>query len=198
VAEDLLIRINLFRSHVLMIKNTEILIHHGDITKEDIEAIVNAANSSLTGGGGVDGAIHRAGGPKILEECREIRRTKYPNGLPVGQAVITSGGDLKAKYVIHTVGPVWRGGGEEVKLLRSAYINSLLVAEEKHVKSIAFPSISTGAYGYPPENASEIAMKAVIDYIKSGTKIEKIVFVIFTEEDLALFESKAKRIFTNV
>ena len=122
----------------------------GDITDVEADAIVNAANSSLMGGGGVDGAIHRKGGSKILEECRRIRATEWPDGLPTGKAVITSGGNLKAKHVIHTVGPVWLGGFHvEAELLKQAYKNSLRLAVAKGLKTIAFPSISTGAYGYP-------------------------------------------------
>ena len=124
----------------------------GDITKQDVEAIVNAANSSLLGGGGVDGAIHRAGGPEILEECREIRRTRFPEGLPTGEAVITTGGKLSALYVIHTVGPIYgEQHGKEAELLANCYHNSLTLAVEKNLTSVAFPAISTGVYGYPPE-----------------------------------------------
>jgi O-acetyl-ADP-ribose deacetylase (regulator of RNase III) len=122
----------------------------GDITEMATDAIVNAANSTLMGGSGVDGAIHRMGGPKILEECRQIRASDYPNGLPTGQAVITSGGNLKAKHVIHTVGPVWSGGKRgEPELLRQAYMNSLRIAVKTGLRTVTFPSISTGAYGYP-------------------------------------------------
>ena len=124
----------------------------GDITKQDVDAIVNAANSSLLGGGGVDGAIHRAGGPEILEECREIRRTRFPEGLPTGEAVITTGGKLPALYVIHTVGPIYgEHRGREAQLLGNCYHNSLTLAVEKNLTSIAFPAISTGVYGYPQE-----------------------------------------------
>ncbi len=128
----------------------------GDITKQDTEAIVNAANSSLLGGGGVDGAIHRAGGPEILEECREIRRTRFPEGLPTGEAVVTTGGKLRALYVIHTVGPIYGAqGGKEAELLANCYHNSLTLAVEKNLTSIAFPAISTGVYGYPMKEAAE-------------------------------------------
>src|SRR6476469_738747 len=129
----------------------------GDITKQDVDAIVNAANSSLLGGGGVDGAIHRAGGPRILKECQELRRTKYPHGLPTGEAVITSGGNLPARYVIHTVGPIY---GEEPKreaeLLAACYRNSMTLARQHALSSIAFPAISTGIYGYPKTEAAAI------------------------------------------
>ncbi|MCX7727072.1 MAG: macro domain-containing protein, partial [Chitinispirillaceae bacterium] len=127
----------------------KVVVDVGDITKENVDAIVNAANSSLMGGGGVDGAIHRVGGPDILQECKKIRETFYPNGLPVGKAVATTGGNLKAKYVIHTVGPVWNGGkNNEDKLLQDAYLNSLKEAEKLNIKSIAFPAISTGCLLY--------------------------------------------------
>src|SRR3954471_9713861 len=122
----------------------------GDITTQDVEAVVNAANSSLLGGGGVDGAIHRAGGPQILQECREIRQTRFPEGLPTGEAVVTTGGKLPALYVIHTVGPIYgHQGGKEAELLANCYHNSLTLAVEKNLTSVAFPSISTGVYDYP-------------------------------------------------
>ena len=154
----------------------------GDITEVEADAIVNAANSSLMGGGGVDGAIHRKGGPKILEECKLIRSTEWPEGLPTGKAAITSGGDLKAKHVIHTVGPVWLGGFHvEAELLKQAYRNSLKLAAAKGLKTIAFPSISTGAYGYPIEEASRIAIKTVLDFLEKEDKLEKIIFVLFSK-----------------
>src|SRR5436305_2230649 len=139
----------------------------GDITTQDVGAIVNAANSSLLGGGGVDGAIHRAGGPAILEECREIRRTRFPEGLPTGEAVITSGGKLPALYVIHTVGPIYgEHRGREADLLANCYHNSLTLAVEKNLTSIAFPAISTGVYGYQLEEEAEVA-SIVIEYFIS-------------------------------
>ncbi len=132
----------------------------------------------------MDGAIHRAGGPAILSECMEIRRTMYPDGLPTGEAVITCGGSLKARHVIHTVGPVWRGGGsEEERLLAAAYRNSLWVAEENGLKSIAFPSISTGAYGYPVEKAARTALSTVKGFIEENTFLDEVVFVLFSERD---------------
>ena len=151
----------------------------GDITKQATEAIVNAANSSLMGGGGVDGAIHRAGGPTILEECKEI--VARQGRLPTGQAVLTTGGNLKAHYVIHTVGPVWHGGsGNEAELLRSAYYECLKVASENKLTSISFPSISTGAYGYPVDEAARIAVSAVVSFLKEkATPLEEVVFVLF-------------------
>ena len=167
----------------------------GDITDIEADAIVNAANSSLLGGGGVDGAIHRKGGPKILEECKRIRATEWPDGLPTGKAVITSGGNLKAKHVIHTVGPVWLGGFHvEAELLKQAYRNSLKLAVAKGIKSIAFPSISTGAYGYPIEEASLIAVKTIKDFLEKIDKLERVIFVLFSEADFQVYAGTAKPI----
>jgi len=167
----------------------------GDITDVEADAIVNAANSSLMGGGGVDGTIHRKGGPKILEECRRIRATEWPDGLPTGKAVITSGGNLKAKHVIHTVGPVWLGGFHvEAELLKQAYKNSLRLAVAKGLKTIAFPSISTGAYGYPIEDASRIAVRTVKEFLEKEDKLEKVVFVLFSERDFEIYLETAKSI----
>lgn len=173
----------------------EILLVQGDITDMDTDAIVNAANPSLMGGGGVDGAIHRKGGPEILEECKRIRATEWPDGLPTGKAVITSGGNLKAEYAIHTVGPVWRGGtSSEAKLLAEAYRNSLKLAVSKRLKTVAFPSISTGVYGYPIEKASRIALVAAKEFLEKEDKLEKVVFVLFTRRDLEIYEEAAKEI----
>lgn len=159
-----------------------IAVKSGDITQEDVDAIVNAANSSLMGGGGVDGAIHRAGGPALLEACRQIRLTAYPNGLPPGEAVITTGGNLRARYVIHTVGPVWRGGNQgEPDTLRACYRNALRLAAERHLKTVAFPAISTGVYGYPPELAASVAASAVREFLESNSLPERVVFVLFGE-----------------
>lgn len=156
----------------------------GDITKVETDAIVNAANSSLLGGGGVDGAIHRAGGPDILRECKAIRAAR--GGCPTGQAVITTAGMLPAKKVIHTVGPVWEGGQEgEAELLTSCYINSLKLAEEYGMRSIAFPNISTGVYGYPKDKAAEIAVNAISSW--SSEVIEEVFFVCFDEENYHLY-----------
>jgi O-acetyl-ADP-ribose deacetylase (regulator of RNase III) len=169
----------------------------GDITDVEADAIVNAANSSLMGGGGVDGAIHRRGGPKILEECKRIRATEWPEGLPTGKAVITSGGNLKAKYVIHTVGPVWFGGFHvEAELLKQAYRNSLKLAAAKELKTVAFPSISTGAYGYPIEEASRVAVGTVKDFLEKEDKLEKVVFVLFSESDFNTYLETTKSILT--
>ncbi len=158
----------------------------GDITKQATESIVNAANPSLMGGGGVDGAIHRAGGPAILEECRQI--VSRQGQLPTGKAVITTGGNLKARFVIHTVGPVWHGGNKgESELLASAYQESLKVAAENNLSSISFPSISTGAYGYPVAEAAKVAIRTVASFLKEqSTPIKEVVFVLF---DSVTFES---------
>jgi O-acetyl-ADP-ribose deacetylase (regulator of RNase III) len=173
----------------------KICLVQGDITEMDTDAIVNAANPTLMGGGGVDGAIHRRGGPKILEECKRIRATEWPNGLPTGKAVITTGGNLKAKYVIHTVGPVWRGGSNrEPELLTEAYRNSLKLAVSKELKSIAFPSISTGAYGYPIEKACRIALTTVKEFLEKEDKLEKVVFVLFSKHDLEIYREATKEI----
>ena len=168
------------------ISQTKISIIQGDITKQATNAIVNAANSSLMGGGGVDGAIHRAGGPAILEECRQI--VSRQGRLPTGKAVITSGGNLKARFVIHTVGPIWHGGNKgEPELLASAYHESLKVAAENNLTSISFPSISTGAYGYPVTEAAKVAISTVASFLKEGViSIKEVVFVLF---DPATFES---------
>jgi O-acetyl-ADP-ribose deacetylase (regulator of RNase III) len=167
----------------------------GDITDQNTDAIVNAANPTLMGGGGVDGTIHRRGGPKIQEECKRIRATEWLDGLPTGRAVITSGGNLKAKYVIHTVGPVWRGGIHgESELLAEAYLNSLRLAVSGRLKTIAFPSISTGAYRYPIEKASRIALTTVKEFLEREDKLDKVVFVLFTRHDLEIYKKAAKEI----
>ncbi len=164
-----------------------VVIKVGDITEEEVDAIVNAANSSLMGGGGVDGAIHRKGGPSILEECKKVRQTLYPNGLPTGKAVATNAGNLKAKYVIHTVGPVWYGGGSnEEELLKDAYKNSLELAEKLGCQTIAFPSISTGAYGYPKEKAAKVVYDLLKDYSKNP-KLKQIRLVFFSQSDFETF-----------
>ena len=182
-------------SEEFCVGKTKVCLVQGDITKTDADAVINAANPTLMGGGGVDGAIHNKGGPKILEECKRIRATKWPNGLPTGKAVITSGGNLKANYVIHTVGPVWHGGiGGEPELLAEAYSNSLQLAVSKGLKTIAFPSISTGAYGYPIEEASRIALTAVKELLKSENKLDKVIFVLFTRHDLEIYKKTAKEI----
>jgi O-acetyl-ADP-ribose deacetylase (regulator of RNase III) len=158
----------------------------GDITEQDTDAIVNAANSSLLGGGGVDGAIHRAGGPRILEECKRIRQQQ--GECPAGESVITGGGNLKARFVIHTVGPVWRGGGQgEDELLRNAYRNSLLLAAGHQIRTIAFPSLSTGAYGFPIERASRIAFDTVSGFLRNDSPLEEVRFVVYSQEDYEVY-----------
>ena len=153
----------------------------GDITKVSVDAIVNAANSSLLGGGGVDGAIHRAGGKAILEDCKKIIARQ--GGCKTGEAVITTAGNLPAKFVIHTVGPVWNGGNKnEATRLANCYHNSLKLAAENNCRSIAFPGISTGIYGYPKKEAAEIAVKIVNGFLQSSDQIDKVKFVCFDDE----------------
>jgi O-acetyl-ADP-ribose deacetylase (regulator of RNase III) len=167
----------------------------GDITEQDIDAVVNAANSTLLGGGGVDGAIHRKGGPEILEECRSIRSREYPAGLPTGMAVSTTAGRMMARRVIHTVGPVWQGGrqGEE-RLLVSAYRNSLDRARAEGLRSIAFPSISTGAYGYPVGKASRIAIETVRQWlVENDGAMDEVRFVLFSEADYREYVAAKER-----
>lgn len=165
---------------------TIFFLEEGDITRQETEAIVNAANSRLAGGGGVDGAIHRAGGPAIMEECRKI------GGCPTGEAVITTGGNLKAKYVIHTVGPIYQGGNhEEARLLASAYRESLKLAHKKRIRSVAFPSLSTGAYGYPLEEAAGIAVKTVTDYIRDNPVFDQVGFVLFGNQSYQAYVQAA-------
>lgn len=163
----------------------------GDITKIEADAIVNAANSSLLGGGGVDGAIHNAGGKAILDECVAIRNRQ--GGCRTGEAVITTGGKLKAKYVIHTVGPVWNGGksGEE-QLLGDAYRNSLKIAVDNGLQTIAFPNISTGIYHFPKDKAAEIAIATVSDFLAENDNISKVVFVCFDDENYKLYQDMLK------
>ena len=178
--------------------NAKLELIKGDITDVEADAIVNAANSTLLGGGGVDGAIHQKGGPKILEECKLIRATEWPDGLPTGKAVITSGGNLKAKHVIHTVGPVWLGGFHvEAELLKQAYRNTLKLAVAKGLKTIAFPSISTGAYGYPIEEASRIAVGTVKAFLEKEDRLEKVIFVLFSERDFEVYLKAVKNLIEN-
>lgn len=160
----------------------------GDITREAVDAVVNAANSTLLGGGGVDGAIHRAGGPSILEECRELRRTRYPEGLPTGEAVMTTAGLLPARQVIHTVGPIYgREGGREAELLAAAYRNSLALAAAHALASVAFPSISTGAYSYPREEAAAVTSRSIAEFLNEGETIKEVRLVFFSEGDMNVF-----------
>jgi O-acetyl-ADP-ribose deacetylase len=158
-----------------------------DITKQATDAIVNAANSSLMGGGGVDGAIHRAGGPDILDDCRKI--VARQGGCKTGEAVITKGGNLAAKFVIHTVGPVWNGGGKgEEQLLANAYRNSLLLASENNIQSIAFPNISTGIYHFPKDKAAAIAVATVRSFLENNNTLQEVLFVCFDEENFLLYK----------
>jgi O-acetyl-ADP-ribose deacetylase len=177
-----------------MVNGIKLILVQGDITEQSTDAIVNAANSSLMGGGGVDGAIHSAGGPAIIEECRQI--VARQGRLPTGRAVITTGGNLRAKYVIHTVGPVWRGGSQgESDLLASAYTESLKIANEKKLASVSFPSISTGAYGYPVDEAAEVALSAVISFLKQKrSSLEEVVFVLYGRSALEVYERALKRV----
>ena len=152
----------------------------GDLTREDVDAIVNAANSGLMGGGGVDGAIHRAGGPTILAECRRIRETQHPDGLPTGEAVVTGGGKLKARHVIHTVGPIYgQHGGKEPQLLAACYENAIALAAKHGLATIAFPAISTGVYGYPKTEAAEVARDAVTRALARNPSIKEVRLVFF-------------------
>ncbi len=177
-----------------MVNQPKISIIKGDITRQTTDAIVNAANSSLMGGGGVDGAIHRAGGPPILEECKQIVSRQGP--LPTGQAVMTAAGNMRTRHVIHTVGPIWHGGSqEEAELLASAYRESLKLAAENNLASIAFPSISTGAYGYPVDKASRIAIKTVISFLSEATSIKEVVFVLFDSRTFDAYVSALQEIY---
>ena len=160
----------------------------GDITTQDVDAIVNAANSTLLGGGGVDWAIHRAGGPEILAECEEIRRNRFPTGLPTGEAVITTGGKLKALYVIHTVGPIYgREPDKDEELLADCYHNSLTLAVEKNLTSVAFPAISTGAFGYPPVEAAEISSRTIENFLSTDLQLQEVRLVFLQQHDAKVF-----------
>ncbi|HVP23918.1 MAG TPA: O-acetyl-ADP-ribose deacetylase [Conexivisphaerales archaeon] len=179
-----------------MVGDTVLRLVLGDITEQRCDVIVNAANSGLLGGGGVDGAIHRKGGPAILDECKRIRASRFPSGLPAGAAVHTAGGNLAARYIIHAVGPVWKGGAEgEGELLSRAYRNSLDIADSLGVSSIAFPSISTGAYGYPIEKAVAVALDAVLDYLLKGERsVKEVRFVLFSAHDYEVYEKALSNI----
>jgi O-acetyl-ADP-ribose deacetylase (regulator of RNase III) len=180
--------------------NGRVRVRVGDITRERVDAVVNAANSTLLGGGGVDGAIHRAGGARVLEECQELRRTRYPEGLPAGEAVITTAGNLPARYVIHTVGPVYGlHEGREAELLAACYTNSLRLAAEHALASVAFPAISTGAFGYPREEAARVASAAIKEFLEGGSgggrnerapasqSVRDVRLVFFSESDARVF-----------
>jgi O-acetyl-ADP-ribose deacetylase len=173
----------------VIINKATLSLVEGDITHEETDAIVNAANSRLAGGAGVDGAIHRAGGPAIMQESRKI------GGCPTGQAVITTGGNLKAKHVIHAVGPVYQGGqNKEADLLKSAYLESLKLATANKLKSIAFPAISAGVYGYPIHEAARIALKTAIDYLEKHSDIELVRFVLFSRKIYDIFTEELTKI----
>ncbi|MFY9587506.1 MAG: O-acetyl-ADP-ribose deacetylase [Actinomycetota bacterium] len=161
----------------------------GDITEQDVDAIVNAANSSLMGGGGVDGAIHRKGGPKILDECRRLRATTHEQGLPPGKAFATTGGNLKATWVIHTVGPVFNKNEDRSKVLASCHTESLRVADELGARTVAFPAISTGVYGYPLDRAAPVAIRAIRD---ASTSVEEVRFVLFDDAAHGAFQRALK------
>lgn len=163
-------------------------IHVGDLTEQAVDAIVNAANSTLLGGGGVDGAIHRRGGAEILRACEELRRTILPQGLPTGEAVLTTGGRLPARFVIHTVGPIrGRNKEREAELLAACYRNALRVAVENDLRTIAFPAISTGAFGYPAHEAAQVASAAVHDFLQANDNLAEVRFVFFHKRDAATF-----------
>lgn len=175
----------------IQIGQTQIVLLQGDITVQHVDAIVNAANSSLLGGGGVDGAIHRAGGSTILEECQQIRNRQ--GGCPTGEAVITTAGRLPAKHVIHTVGPVWNGGSNnERQLLAHCYVHSLQLADENQLTSIAFPNISTGIYHFPKKEAATIALQTVKEYVEQhpDTTLQQIIFVCYDADNLALYKQQ--------
>ncbi len=177
----------------VIVNRTKLTLIQGDITRQATDAIVNAANSSLMGGGGVDGAIHRAGGPAILEECKKI--VARQGRLPTGKAVITTGGDLKARHVIHTVGPVWHGGNRgEADLLASAYGESLTLAASSNLKTISFPSISTGAYGYPVDSAAEVALQTVIKFLEKDVSLQEVVFVLFDNRTCEVYIEELERL----
>lgn len=171
------------------IGNARIEVVHGDITRQEVDAIVNAANSGLRGGGGVDGAIHRAGGPSIMQECREHR------GCPTGDAKITGAGDLPARYVIHAVGPIYEGGAnDEAQLLANCHRRSLEIAVEHHCARVAFPAISCGVYSYPVDEAAAIALDTVARFLRDHPKLELVRFVLFTPDILEAFSSALERV----
>jgi O-acetyl-ADP-ribose deacetylase len=162
----------------------QITLARGDITDQHVDAVVNAANSSLLGGGGVDGAIHRKGGPAILEACKEVRRSRFPDGLPTGQAVATTAGELPSRWVIHTVGPVYDRVDEPAQLLAACHVEALRVADELAARNVAFPAISTGVFGYPVQEAASVAINAVRD---ARTSVDEVRFVLFDEETFDAF-----------
>ncbi len=168
--------------------NRSVVVKVGDITCETADAIVNAANSTLLGGGGVDGAIHARGGKRILEECRKIRRDKFPDGLPTGEAIITCGGNLEARFVIHTVGPIYgQNQNKDAELLETCYKNCLSLAVENNLQTVAFPSISTGVFAYPKHEAAKISSRAIKDFLSQNKSIKQIRLVFFSEPDALIF-----------
>lgn len=173
--------------------NDRVVVLKGDITRQRVDAIVNAANDTLLGGGGIDGAIHEAGGPSILAACEELRRTQYPNGLPTGKAVITPAGALPCRYVIHTVGPI-KGvhGDQDAELLASCYLNSMTLATQHRVTSLAFPAISTGIYGYPKEEAALVSSQAISNFLASTSTLSEVRLVFCTSSDLQIFLKHAQ------
>jgi O-acetyl-ADP-ribose deacetylase len=177
----------------VVVNKTKLTLIQGDITRQATDAIVNAANSSLMGGGGVDGAIHRAGGPAILEECKKI--VARQGRLATGKAVMTTGGDLKARHVIHTVGPIWHGGNRgEADLLASAYRESLSLAVANNLETVAFPSISTGAYGYPVDSAAEVALQTVLKFLQKKSSLQEVVFVLFDNRTCEVYIEELERL----
>ncbi len=167
---------------------SRVLVMTGDITSQAVDAVINAANRSLLGGGGVDGAIHRTGGPAILAACQELRRTRYPDGLPTGEATITPGGRLPARYVIHTVGPVnGRHDGKEADLLAACYHNALALAVQHHLRSLAFPAISTGAFGYPRDKASAVASATIRNFLNNDSTLQEVRLIFFSPDDMVEF-----------
>ena len=175
--------------------NQPIQIISGDITQQNVDVIVNAANSSLLGGGGVDGAIHRAGGPDILAACQKIRQSKYPDGLPTGAAVITTGGKLPARFVIHTVGPIYTQDANPPVSLHNCYHNSLLLAKENLLTSIAFPSISTGVYGYPPQEAATIAWQTITSFLTNNpNSLTTVILTAFSPADARILKEAGEQL----
>ncbi|MCY7376420.1 MAG: O-acetyl-ADP-ribose deacetylase [Pyrinomonadaceae bacterium] len=170
-----------------------VVVKFGDITQEETEAIVNAANSTLMGGGGVDGAIHDAAGASLLYECKKIRQSNYPNGLPTGEAVITAGGDLKAKFVIHAVGPIYGSNkGKDAQLLSDCYANCLRLAAENNIKTVSFPSISTGAFAYPKEEAAQVSSQVIEDFLNHNLTITQVFLVFYSQDDARKFVENPK------
>ncbi|QHS23718.1 O-acetyl-ADP-ribose deacetylase [Virgibacillus sp. MSP4-1] len=179
------------------INGNQVELMTGDITRQQTDAIVNAANGSLLGGGGVDGAIHRAAGPDLLEECKQLRKDFLNNEyLPTGEAVLTKGYQLPAGYVMHTVGPVWSNSGNEPGLLANCYQNSLKLAKDKNLSSISFPSISTGVYGYPIEKAASVALETIIEFLQDH-HFGKVIMTLFSEQDYQVYSRALKRVISD-